>query len=116
MEILDFQHGKNPGTLSVKSGIKPSPQGFFRFTFTPRTPKDLKSEWICYSCMKDITFTAIAQRAARYPVVLRRGQMPPLQAKIKITPIAECSENLGWLLLNTLEVNRVLAHAAARKT
>jgi hypothetical protein len=69
-----------------------------------------------YSCMTDTTFTSIARRAARYPVVFRRGQMPRLEREIEISASEGVSGSLGWLLLNTLEVNRVLVHASSRKT
>ncbi len=66
--------------------------------------------------MTDITFTALARRAALYPIVLRRGQMQRLETKKEITTPDVISGSLGWLLLNTLEVNRILIHATPRKT
>jgi hypothetical protein len=69
-----------------------------------------------YSCMTDTTFTGLARRAARYPVVLRRGQMPRLERNREISLPESVSGGLGWLLLNTREVNRVLIHAPSRKT
>ncbi|MDD1679652.1 MAG: hypothetical protein LUO93_10785 [Methanomicrobiales archaeon] len=65
--------------------------------------------------MTDHTFTSIAGRAALYLVIMRRGQIPPLKVKKEISHSAEDSGSLGWLLLNTREVNRVLVHACSRK-
>jgi hypothetical protein len=69
-----------------------------------------------YPCMKDITFTGIACRAAMYPVVMRRGQLPRLKGACVISPPTGVSEGLGWLLFNTRETNRILVHAPSRKT
>jgi hypothetical protein len=66
--------------------------------------------------MTDLTFTSIARRAAEYPVIMRRGQIPPMKAKKENYLPARGAGSLEWLLLNTLEVNRVLANAPSRKT
>jgi hypothetical protein len=65
--------------------------------------------------MTDNTFTSIARRAAQYPLIWRKSQMLVPEVRKQFIAPAASTESLGWLLLNTLEVNRILTHAPPRK-
>ncbi len=55
----------------------------------------------------DSTFGAIAARAARYPVIVKRSQPRPIQREPLSTP-ATGDPGIRWLLINTQQVNRFL--------
>ena len=65
--------------------------------------------------MTDITFTGLALRASRYPIIMRRGQMPRIKDGKRRGPCGK-SDTLAWLLLNAQEINKVLEYASPRKT
>jgi hypothetical protein len=60
--------------------------------------------------MYGATFDFIAARAARYPVIMRRSQ---LNKAIRMALGSRETGNPGfrWLLLNTMETNRLLKGA-----
>jgi hypothetical protein len=55
----------------------------------------------------DATFGAIAARAARYPVVVKRIQTRPILKESSREP-ASGDPGIRWLLLNTYRINRFL--------
>ena len=57
--------------------------------------------------MYGATFDFIAARAARYPVIMRKSQLNKIVQKA-IRPRETGNPGLRWLLLNTMETNRVL--------
>jgi hypothetical protein len=57
--------------------------------------------------MYGATFEFIAARAARYPVIMRRSQLnKAIQSALRPREIG--NPGFRWLLLNTMETNRVL--------
>ena len=57
--------------------------------------------------ISDTTFESIAERAARYPVAVRKGQLH--RGIIRVPgPVAIGDPGLRWLLLNTSQTNRLL--------
>jgi hypothetical protein len=60
--------------------------------------------------MYGATFDFIAARAARYPVIMRRSQLN--KAIVKALGSRETGNpGFRWLLLNTMETNRLLKGA-----
>jgi hypothetical protein len=57
--------------------------------------------------MYGATFEFIAARAARYPVIMRRSQLHKAILGA-LEPRETGNPGFRWLLLNTLETNRVL--------
>ena len=55
----------------------------------------------------DATFGAIAARAARYPVIVKKSQPRPIQREPPADPAAG-DPGIRWLLLNTQQINRCL--------
>ena len=65
--------------------------------------------------MHGVTFTFIAARAKDYPLVWRRGQ-DRKAITAALDPAGPCRDPTGqWLLLNTLETNRLLRRHAVQE-
>ncbi|MDD1660438.1 MAG: hypothetical protein LUQ62_04440 [Methanomicrobiales archaeon] len=58
--------------------------------------------------MHGITFTCIAERARDYPLVWRRGQVRKTITAARDPGGCSPDPTGRWLLLNTLETNRLL--------
>ncbi|HUK39112.1 MAG TPA: hypothetical protein VLV30_08375 [Methanomicrobiales archaeon] len=57
--------------------------------------------------ISDPTFESLAARAARYPAVMRKGQLLRRTRGVPVIPV-KGDPALRWLLLNTYETTRSL--------